>query len=133
MVFSLSEKSLHMLEGVHEDLAKVVKEAIKITTVDFGVTEGLRSVTRQKQLVKDGKSQTMLSRHLTGHAVDLVAYVNGKVTWEGKYYDQIANAMLQAAAKLNIPIVWGGSWKTLVDKPHFELNKNFYKGDEKNA
>lgn len=133
MVFNLSEKSLHMLEGVHEDLVKVVKEAIKITPIDFGVTEGLRSVTRQRQLVKDGKSQTMLSRHLTGHAVDLVAYVNGKVTWEGKYYNQIANAMLESAAKLDIPIIWGGTWKTLVDKCHFELNKNFYKGDEKNA
>lgn len=132
-MFNLSEKSLHMLEGVHEDLVKVVKEAIKITPIDFGVTEGLRSVTRQRQLVKDGKSQTMLSRHLTGHAVDLVAYVNGKVTWEGKYYNQIANAMLESAAKLDIPIIWGGTWKTLVDKCHFELNKNFYKGDEKNA
>ena len=126
MSFKLSKRSLSKLEGVHPDLVKVVKRAIALTEIDFSVTEGLRSVTRQKELVALGASQTMRSRHLTGHAVDVVAIVDGKVTWEPEPYDKIADAMLKAGAELNVPITWGGLWKTLVDKPHFELHKGKY-------
>lgn len=125
-MFTLSAKSLERLEGVHPDLVKIVKRAIEVTKVDFGVTEGLRTYSRQKQLVSEGKSLTMNSRHLTGHAVDLVAYVDGKVSWETTQYKLINDAMQQAAKELGIPIVWGGSWKTLVDGPHFELLRTAY-------
>jgi len=132
--FKLSEKSINKLEGVHEDLVKIVKLAITISFVDFSVGEGLRTVERQKELVKAGKSKTMLSRHLTGHAVDLWAiHPDTKdITWEAKYYDMIANAMLEAAAKLQIPLTWGGTFKGFADLVHFELPKAFekYKGDK---
>jgi peptidoglycan L-alanyl-D-glutamate endopeptidase CwlK len=127
MTFKLSERSLNNLEGVHPDLAKVVHRAIEITPYDFVIIEGLRSVEKEKAMVAAGKSQTMHSRHLTGKAVDFMALVNGKGTWETKYYEQIANAFLQAGAELNIPVVWGGSWKTIKDNDHIELNRNFYK------
>ena len=123
--FKLSQKSYDKLEGVNEALVSVVERAIQITKVDFCVLEGLRSVTRQAELVKAGKSQTMKSNHLTGRAVDLGAYVDGKISWEPKYYDQIADAMLQAAASLSVSLVWGGSWVTLKDLVHFELGKGF--------
>lgn len=125
--FSLGEKSMNRLEGVHEDLVKVVKKAITITTVDFCVLEGLRTVERQKQLFDMGKSMTMHSRHLTGHAVDLGAYVNHEINWEPRYYNSIANAMIQAAASMDIPLQWGGSFKTFKDLVHFQLSKAFYK------
>lgn len=125
--FKLSEKSQNRLEGVHEDLVKVVRRAIEITAVDFTVLEGLRTIERQKELLKQGATQTLNSRHLTGKAVDLGAIIAGKISWEPKIYDRIANAMLQAAAELNVPIVWGGSWKSFKDLVHFELNRNFYK------
>lgn len=127
MGFKLSEKSVHRLEGVHDDLVRVVKKAIQITTVDFTVLEGLRTIERQKELFDHGASQTMNSRHLTGKAVDLGAIIAGKISWEPRIYDRIANAMLQAAAELQVPIVWGGSWKSFKDLVHFELNRNFYK------
>jgi len=124
--FKLSRASQGRLGGVHPDLVKVVKRAIEITTVDFGITEGLRSVTRQKELVAQGKSQTMNSRHLTGHAVDVVAYVNGKVSWDFGLYERIADAMFEAAKEYDITIVWGGYWDTLKDGPHFELHRGKY-------
>ena len=133
MTFKLSQKSLDKLNGVHEDLKAVVEKAITISKIDFRVLEGLRSVDRQKELVAQGKSLTMMSRHLTGHAVDLGAIdpKTGELSWEGSLYDQIANAMMEAAAKLNIPLRWGGTFKGLVDKVHFELPKTFekYKGE----
>lgn len=126
MTFALSEKSLSKLSLVHDDLQKVVQEAIKITQVDFGVLEGLRTLERQAELVKAGASQTMNSRHLHGLAVDLGAFIGGKLTWQPAPYHKIADAMLSAAAKLKIPIIWGGSWLTLADLVHFELNRKFY-------
>ena len=126
MIFKLSKKSLSRLEGVHPDLVKVVKLAIIYTPVDFSITEGLRSVTRQKELVSLGASQTMRSRHLTGHAIDVVALVDGKVNWDFEHYEKIADAFLRAGAELNVPIVWGGLFKTLKDGVHFELHRGKY-------
>lgn len=121
MTYTLSKKSRDRLAGVHPDLVKVVERAIEITEIDFAVLEGVRSKTRQEQLVKAGASQTMRSRHLTGHAVDLGAYVAGSVRWDWPLYHKLAVAVKQAAAELSIPIEWGGDWTTFKDGPHWQL------------
>lgn len=126
MTFKLGKRSLQRLEGVHPDLVKVVQLAIEISDIDFTVLEGVRTKARQSQLVAAGASQTMNSRHITGHAVDLGAMVGGEVRWDWPLYKQVAIAMKVAAQQLNIPIVWGGDWKTLKDGPHFELHRRFY-------
>ena len=121
MSFVLSKKSKEKLEGVDIRLVRLVEQAIKETTVDFTVLEGLRTPERQQQLVNDGYSQTMKSKHLTGHAVDLVAIVDGKVSWEKEHYPPIAEAMKKAAADQKVNIRWGGDFKSFFDGPHFEL------------
>lgn len=126
MKFKLGKRSLQRLEGVHPDLVKVVHRAIELSEIDFTVLEGLRTKARQSQLVAAGASQTMNSRHITGHAVDLGAMVGGEVRWDWPLYRQIATAMKLAASQLDVPIVWGGDWKTLKDGPHFELNRRAY-------
>lgn len=120
-MFKLSNKSLDRLKGVHPDLVKVVKRAIELTEIDFSVGEGLRTIERQKELVAKGASQTMKSRHLTGHAVDLYAIVDGTVSWEWKYYSKISESVLKAAKELGVDVEWGGNWKTIKDGPHFQL------------
>lgn len=110
MTFALSQRSLANLEGVQPALVAVVKRAIVLTKVDFGVIEGLRTEARQRELVDRGASQTMNSRHLTGHAVDLMAYIGDRASWELNLYDDIADAMKQAAIELDTPIKWGGAW-----------------------
>jgi peptidoglycan L-alanyl-D-glutamate endopeptidase CwlK len=124
--YRLGQKSLNKLQGLHPDLVAVVKRAIELTEVDFTVLEGLRTQVRQKQLVAAGASKTMNSRHLTGHAVDLGAWVGGRVAWDWPLYHQIADAMKTAAAELNVPIVWGGDWKSFKDGPHYELDWKHY-------
>ena len=125
-MFKLSQRSKDRLKGVHPDLVKVVEHAIEITTVDFAVLEGLRTPERQKVLMEAGASQTLNSRHITGHAVDLGAWVDGEVRWDWPLYHQIAKAMKAAAAELNIPIEWGGDWRTFKDGPHFQLPRKEY-------
>jgi len=115
MTFKLSKRSLDKLEGVHPELVAVVKRAIEITTVDFGVTFGVRTVAEQERLVAAGRSQTMKSKHLIqadgySHAVDLVAYVDGDVTWELNVYDNICDAMKTAAEEIGLAIKWGAAW-----------------------
>lgn len=120
MNYKLSQRSIERLKGVHPDLVSVVKLAIERTDVDFLVTEGLRTKERQRELVAAGASKTMNSRHITGHAVDLAAYVNG-IRWDWPLYEKIAKAMKQAAYELNIKIEWGGDWKSFKDGPHFQI------------
>tara|TARA_A100001388_G_scaffold81251_1_gene58455 strand:- start:4781 stop:5248 length:468 start_codon:yes stop_codon:yes gene_type:complete len=154
MSYTLSTRSLERLNGVNESLVNIVKAAIKTTKIDFGVTCGLRTKSEQAELVKKGASQTMNSRHLpqestgTSHAVDLVAYISGRVSWELNLYDDIADAMKDAAIKEGKPIRWGAAWhkplnewdgsaedlmnqyidlrrsegrRPFIDAPHFEL------------
>ena len=109
-MFKLSTRSMSRLEGINPDLIRVVSQAIKTTKVDFGVTCGMRTVEEQEKLVASGASQTMKSKHLEGRAVDLVAYVGSNITWQLNMYDDLADAMGDAACKLEVPIKWGAAW-----------------------
>lgn len=124
--FKLSNRSIEKMAGVHPDLVRVVNEAIKITPIDFGITCGTRTLAQQRTLVATGKSQTMNSRHLTGHAVDVVAMIDGKASWEMKDYKTIALAFKRAAKAIGIPIKWGGDFLGFPDGPHFELDRKGY-------
>ena len=125
-MFQLSRRSLEKLTGVHPDLVAVVERAIEITRVDFTVLEGRRSMDRQRELYESGASKTMNSRHLTGHAVDLGAYVGGSVRWDWPLYNKIADAMTVAAQELNVDLEWGGNWTSFKDGPHFQLSWGSY-------
>ena len=110
MSFKLSTRSLGKLEGVDSRLIDVVERAIELTKVDFGVIYGMRTLEEQEKLVAAGKSQTMKSNHLIGKAVDLMAYVDGKGVWELNVYDDLCDAMKEAAEELGTPIKWGAAW-----------------------
>ena len=157
MSYTLSSRSLSKLEGVHESLVSIVKEAITLTKVDFGVICGTRTTSEQAELVKKGASKTMNSRHLpqesTGksHAVDLMAYIGARASWELNLYDDIADAIKAAAVTQGHPVTWGDAWhkqlndwdgnsadlmneyvdlrrsqgrKAFIDGPHFQLEIN---------
>ncbi|HED32741.1 MAG TPA: M15 family peptidase [Gammaproteobacteria bacterium] len=153
MIFVPGERSLNELKGVHSDLVAVVKRAIEITPQDFSVHDGIRTLEEQKNLVSSGASKTLNSRHITGHAVDLVPYINGKLRWEWEPIYQIAEAVRTAAEELQVQIRWGGAWDILltssdeptedivsayverrrsegkrafIDGPHYELPKSIY-------
>ena len=126
MPYRLSRRSLERLQRVHPDLVRVVMRAIEITEVDFGITEGVRTIEKQREYFARGASKTMNSRHLTGHAVDLVAYIGAEVRWDWPLYHKLAAAMKSAAKELGVAIVWGGDWISFKDGPHFELDRRVY-------
>jgi peptidoglycan LD-endopeptidase CwlK len=142
MSIVLGTRSLSRLEGVHPDLVRVVKKAAAMSDLDFTVLEGLRTTERQSQLMKQGATRTMNSRHLTGHAVDLAPMIGGKVSWDWPLYHRLADVMRSASVAESIPIRWGGTWKLLTnikgpitakvlsrsfpDGPHFELPRVNY-------
>ena len=149
MAYKLSTRSQERLMGIEPELKEVVYEAIKVTKIDFGVIEGLRTEEKQKQLVESGASQTMKSKHLEGRAVALMAYIGGRGSWELNVYDEIADAMKEAAVKVDVAVRWGAAWtvtdirewkgtmeeamnsyidtrrgqgrRPFIDAPHFEL------------
>ena len=111
MSFKLSTRSLERLLGVDERLVAVVHRAIEITTVDFGVVEGVRTPQRQIELFEKGASQIREGgKHVEGKAVDLMAYIGDRGSWELNLYDNIADAMKQAAIEKNVGIRWGAAW-----------------------
>ena len=130
MSITLSQSSLSRLEGVHPDLVRVVKKVAAMSPLDFTVLEGLRTLDRQKQLMAAGATKTMNSRHLTGHAVDLAPMIGGTVRWDWPLYHQLAAVVKDAANAENVPIQWGGDWRTFKDGPHWELPwKQYPKGN----
>lgn len=121
MAFKFSKRSKQRLEGVHPDLVKVMQRALQISPVDFTVLEGLRDLKTQRRYVQQGKSKTMNSRHLTGHAVDIAPYVDGEISWHWPHYYVLAAAVKQAAKDVGVKVEWGGDWTTLKDGPHWQL------------
>ena len=148
MTFKLSQRSLNNLEGVDKRLQDVVHHAIKVTKVDFAVICGMRTLEEQKALVAKGASKTMNSKHLTGDAVDLMAYIGSRASWELNLYDEIADAMREGAINAGVTLRWGAAWhknltewdgtaedllneyvdlrrsqckRPFIDGPHFEL------------
>ena len=115
MTFRLSQRSMDRLEGVHPAMTGVVERAIQLTDVDFGVTQGVRTLDEQKANVAAGRSQTMASKHLLqddgfSHAVDVVAYVGSDVSWELNMYDNICDAFKTAAEEVGCSVKWGAAW-----------------------
>lgn len=130
----LGSRSLKNLRGVHPDLVKVVKRALKICPCDFTVIEGRRTLLRQKALLEEGATKTLRSRHLTGHAVDIIPWIGGKVDWNDYgNFCQVGHSMRVAAMDLGIPLIWGagkmygGAWSnSFNDMPHFQLTWKAY-------
>lgn len=117
--FILGDRSTKNLVGVNADLVKVVKRALEISPVDFTVIEGLRTKERQAELMKQGFTRTLNSRHIIGEAVDIVPL---PVDWNNpKPFGLVADAMKKAADELGVKITWGGDFKTFKDLPHYQI------------
>lgn len=124
---TLTARDRQRLVGVHPDLVRVLERAARDGTIPWRVTEGVRSMDRQAELAASGKSQTMRSRHLTGHAVDLaVEDAKGGVRWDRPAYEALAFEILAAAMAERVAVEWGGDFRGFFDGPHFQLPWSTY-------
>jgi peptidoglycan L-alanyl-D-glutamate endopeptidase CwlK len=131
MTRKFGSRSLKNMVGIHPDLRRVLDRALQDSPLDFVVIEGLRTLARQKQLVASGASQTLNSRHLTGHAIDLLPIgPDGKSAFDWPLYDKLGPAVKAAAEAEGVALDWGGDWKKFRDGPHFELDRNVYPAGE---
>ena len=129
--FKLSANSLKHLVGIDARLIELVKEAIKVSSIDFGIpsTGGLRTSTEQRALfnkipkVSACDGLVRRSKHQDGVAFDVYAYVDGKASWEPEHLTTVSKCILATAKKLDIPIKWGGNFIGFVDMPHFEIDE----------
>ncbi len=120
--FRFGRRSKRCLVGVHPDLVRVANRAIEISPEDFGIHCGLRTIQEQEMLVKLGKSRTMDSRHLTGHAIDVHPWIGGTIPWDDwPAWTRLAGVIKQAAEIEGVPVEWGGDWARFIDGPHFQL------------
>lgn len=130
MNYKLSPSSKKRLEGVNPVLIDVLELALSLTKVDFGIppSGGKRTAEQQKALYDEDLSQLdgykNKSRHQSGNAVDVFAYVDGKASWDEDDLTHVATAILSAASKLKVPLIWGGHWRNFVDMPHFEIDES---------
>ena len=122
-MYLLNQRSLQNLQGVHPSLVKLMKTAILSSPFPFMITEGLRSIERQKQLFQEGKTKTLDSYHLKGRAVDIAVIVENHITWNYSFYEKVAKHILKIAHRKHLKITWGGTWNTLVDAVHFQLEE----------
>lgn len=130
----LSPKDRERLKGVHPDLVRVVERAAEITDCPFVVLEGKRTLARQKQLLAQGATTTLNSRHLTGHAIDIAPLdKKGQASWSWPLYYPLAKVIKQAAKEENVPLEWGGDWKKFPDGPHWQLPWKQYPAEAKQA
>lgn len=118
-----SARSMNHLVGVRPELVILAYHTLLLSPIPFQITDGLRTQQEQEKYLAEGKSRTMRSRHLTGHAVDVVAIQDGKVSWDWNLYETIATAFKKASAETGIKISWGGDWRGFRDGPHFELDR----------
>jgi peptidoglycan L-alanyl-D-glutamate endopeptidase CwlK len=136
---TLNQRSRDTLKGVHPYLVKVAELARTYT--DFTIIWGLRTRTQQLEMFRKGASKlngipkgqvvsgvrgTGVSRHQSGHAIDVVLIQGGKAHWTAAAYTPILAAFRRAAIELGVPVTLGADWKRFVDMPHIELNTQRY-------
>lgn len=120
-MFKLSQRSMNNLVGVHGHLVDIMERSIAITKIDFVIIEGVRTLERQRELVAKGASKTMNSRHLTGHAIDIVPLFDGQISWRLALYDELIPYIKAAARDCRYPVECGHDWKKFRDSPHIQL------------
>ena len=119
-----SARSKRQMKGIHPKLRMIADMALAYSEIDFIITDGKRTLKEQRAYVRSGASKTMKSNHLTGRALDFVAILGNRISWEAKPMRKVAKAFKKASKELGIPIVWGGDWRGSWDKPHIELGRS---------
>ena len=146
-MFKFGAASKKKLEDVHEDLVKILNLAVSRSPIDFGISEGHRSIERQKELYAQGKSKidgvNKKGKHnyFPSLAVDVYVYhsdaaTRRKICFDTNHLSLIAGVIIATQKELlekgeiSNSIRWGGNWdgdgvivydQSFLDMPHFEL------------
>lgn len=119
-------------KGVHPDLLKLADAVLQAAPWPLRITEGMRTLERQRQLLAAKATKTLNSRHLTGHAIDVVPYIDldrdGKIETEELYNKRLFDVLIPIAKaeaeRLGIKMTFGYDWGW--DSPHWQLDWKTY-------
>jgi hypothetical protein len=129
LTFTVQDMPYETQNGIHPFLQSVMDSVIQEACrqgIDLRVVRGYRSPETQLKYYNQGRvtpgaiitfAPPGFSYHNYGLAVDVCEFKNGKPDWNSKRWDEIG----QIGKKYGL--VWGGDWKRLVDKPHFQLSR----------
>ncbi len=141
-MYKFGNTSKSRLQTCHKDIQLIMDEAIKITNVDFGIAEGYRSIEKQQQYFKEGKSKidgvSKKGKHnySPSLAVDIYPYFENGAKWDNEHLSYLSgiihavSEILFADGKISHKVRWGGNWdmdgiilidQSFDDRPHFEL------------
>lgn len=124
--FVLNERSQRILEPLSYNLQEVTRCAatkpmftLDGKTITFVAYHGYRTELEHRSMIERGVTWVNRSRHQDGKAVDVMAVINGKGTWEPDPYYELAKAFYACGKEKGVPITWGGEWR-VKDFVHFE-------------
>lgn len=136
-MFKWSKRSNAIIQSCDERLQRVVNRALSFQHLDITCIEGYRTIERQQELYRLGKSKLdgieNKSKHnfSPSYAIDIAPITPGKgIDWDNKFaFHILAGLMFAAAGDEGVRIRWGGDWdgdfsntdQTFNDLPHFEL------------
>lgn len=129
-MFKFSNGSLEKLAGVDVRLQKLANEVLKISPIDFSITEGFRDRVKQNELFMTGKSKCdgykTLSKHQLGQAIDILP-CKEKYNYSRDIFI-LVGLFIAVAKQLNIEIKTGALWSynttldnQFIDAYHIEL------------
>lgn len=130
MQYQFDASSMRSLARVHPDLRRIAHRALSISAYPLKVLEGRRRADKQRQLVREGKASIIDSRHVSGHAIDVVAvdYPSPKhirLLFNGPATVFVTAAMREAAKQLDLELSCGIDFAE-PDPHHFELPHDSY-------
>lgn len=123
--------SLQRREFLCKDLRSLVDAVIKV--YDFSIIETHRDRTEQERCYNTGVSKAHFGESAHNYnpsfAMDVYPYpvprkqINGVVQIDSNSseWNRMGQIFKDMAENLGIELEWGGDWKKLVDKPHFQI------------
>lgn len=143
-MFKFGNTSEKKLKLTNNTLELIARKVLSRSVIDFGITHSYRTLEEQNELFKkgaskiDGINKKSMHNYNPSNAIDIVCYVDGKVTWEKDYYVFVAGMFIFAAKEMGVEIRWGGNFdmdndileQDFNDLCHFEIIDNKYKTKE---
>ena len=126
-----SEKVIATLQPPVRPMARALVQKAALNGIQIRIISGLRSYAEQNALYAQGRTlagrkvtnaRGGYSNHNFGIAFDVGVFEGARYLGESPKYKAVG------ALGMELGLEWGGSWKTIIDEPHFQLRRAWAAG-----